>query len=86
MQSEYEGILNQYTTIQDYAGDALLPGGTCDRHLENSETVAMSTTASNATSSRMFRRVAGKKPESGFTGAYGNIVRDFEPFAFKEAF
>ncbi|KAL3476730.1 hypothetical protein BJX99DRAFT_227225 [Aspergillus californicus] len=84
VQSEYKGILNQYTTIQDYAGDALLPGGTCDRHLENSETVAMST-AANATSSRLFRKAANK-PESAFKGAYGNLVRDFEPFAFKEAF
>ncbi|KAL4884501.1 hypothetical protein BJY04DRAFT_182616 [Aspergillus karnatakaensis] len=78
VQPEYEGILNQYTVIKDLGGDALIPGGTCDRHLENSETV--STTAN----SRLFRK--GEKPDTSFKGSYGNIVTEFEGFEVRESF
>ncbi|KAL2815859.1 hypothetical protein BDW59DRAFT_166594 [Aspergillus cavernicola] len=93
VQPDYKGIFNQYTTIQDFAGDALIPGGTCNRHLENSEIVAMSTVvggsgSGNLTTSRLFRKGLGRKPESGFRNEYRDVVRagDFEPFEFRESF
>ncbi|RDW70674.1 uncharacterized protein DSM5745_08185 [Aspergillus mulundensis] len=86
VQEQYTAILNQYSYIEDKAGDALLPGGTCDRHLENSETVVLGS-AANATVSRV-RRAAGawKVPQSGLKGEYSKIVKEFQPFQFREGF
>ncbi|KAL4989483.1 hypothetical protein BDW68DRAFT_67172 [Aspergillus falconensis] len=87
VQERYTAILNQYSYIQDKAGDALLPGGTCDRHLENSETVVLSS-AANTTVSRVRGGVTAhlKVPQSGFKGEYSNIVKEFVPFGFREEF
>ncbi|KAL4822056.1 hypothetical protein BDW67DRAFT_7134 [Aspergillus spinulosporus] len=87
VQEQYTAILNQYSYIQDKAGDALVPGGTCDRHLENSETVVLSS-APNTTVSRARRGVAArwKVPQTKFKGEYSNVVKEFVPFRFKEEF
>ncbi|KAL4776969.1 hypothetical protein BDW60DRAFT_175171 [Aspergillus nidulans var. acristatus] len=87
VQEQYTAILNQYSYIQDKAGDALVPGGTCDRHLENSETVVLSS-AANTTVSRARRGMAArwKVPQTEFKGEYSNIVKEFVPFRFKEEF
>ncbi|KAL4999355.1 hypothetical protein BDV10DRAFT_57806 [Aspergillus recurvatus] len=88
VQEQYTAILNQYSYIQDKAGDALVPGGTCDRHLENSETVVLSSSAANGTVSRVRRGVTAhwKVPQTGFKGEYSNIVKEFVPFRFREEF
>ncbi|KAL4972662.1 hypothetical protein BDW66DRAFT_143734 [Aspergillus desertorum] len=88
VQEQYTTILNQYSYIQDKARDALLPGGTCDRHLENSETVVLSSSTANTTVSRVRRgaTVHWKVPQSVFKGEYSNIVKTFVPFKFKEEF
>ncbi|KAL5332412.1 hypothetical protein BJX70DRAFT_407634 [Aspergillus crustosus] len=79
VQSEHTAIQNQYEYIRNLAGDALSPGGTCNRHLENSETV--STTSTN---SRLFRK--GGHRDTAFKGTYDHIVKDFEPFEVRESF
>ncbi|KAL4806922.1 hypothetical protein BDV18DRAFT_121550 [Aspergillus unguis] len=84
VQENYAAIQNQYSYIRDKAGDALVPGGTCDRHLENSETVQVDGAAKRSYSRVMGAR--GVKPESAFKGKYTNIVKDFEPFSYREAF
>ncbi|CEL06014.1 hypothetical protein ASPCAL07126 [Aspergillus calidoustus] len=81
IQPNYTAIENQYSYIKKIGGDALVPGGTCDRHLENSETVPMVEAAANGTvSSRLFRKALQGKPDSSFKGAYGNVVKEFVPF------
>ncbi|CBF89557.1 hypothetical protein AN0402.2 [Aspergillus nidulans FGSC A4] len=87
VQEQYTAILNQYSYIQDKAGDALVPGGTCDRHLENSEIVVLSS-AANTTVSRARRGMAArwKVPQTEFKGEYSNVVKEFVPFRFKEEF
>ncbi|KAL4763439.1 uncharacterized protein BDW70DRAFT_131740 [Aspergillus foveolatus] len=87
VQEQYTAILNQYSYIQDKAGDALVPGGTCDRHLENSETVVLSS-AANTTVSSARRGMAArwKVPQTEFKGEYSNVVKEFVPFRFKEEF
>ncbi|KAL3435590.1 hypothetical protein BDV09DRAFT_204020 [Aspergillus tetrazonus] len=87
VQEQYTAILNQYSYIQDKAGDALVPGGTCDRHLENSEIVVLSS-AANTTVSRARRGMATrwKVPQTEFKGEYSNVVKEFVPFRFKEEF
>lgn len=87
VQEQYTAILNQYSYIQDKAGDTLVPGGTCDRHLENSEIVVLSS-AANTTVSRARRGMATrwKVPQTEFKGEYSNVVKEFVPFRFKEEF
>jgi hypothetical protein len=81
IQPNYTAIENQYNYIKKIGGDALVPGGTCDRHLENSETVpTVEGNGTVTTSSRLFRKGFGGKPDSRFKGAYGNVVKDFVPF------
>ncbi|KAL2829044.1 hypothetical protein BJY01DRAFT_228166 [Aspergillus pseudoustus] len=81
IQPNYTAIENQYSYIKKIGGDALIPGGTCNRHLENSETVP-TTEVNGTTSSRLFRKgvVLGDKPDSGFRGSYDNLVKEFVPF------
>ncbi|KAL2868793.1 uncharacterized protein BJX67DRAFT_349204 [Aspergillus lucknowensis] len=87
IQPDYEAILNQYSHIKEIAGDALLPGGTCDRHLENSESVPTGAGNTTMTSSRLFRKGLGRKPDVRLTGVYNNVVKVFTPFGTgKEAF
>ncbi|KAL4928509.1 uncharacterized protein BDV17DRAFT_263605, partial [Aspergillus undulatus] len=92
IQEQYTAIENQYSYIKNLGGDNLIPGGTCNRHLENSETVetgAVAGTASNSTVpvSRVMRRKAKEAaPDSGFKVEYAHIVRDFVPFEHREAF
>jgi hypothetical protein len=80
IQPNYTAIENQYKYIKKIGGDALVPGGTCDRHLENSETVPTVEGNGTASNSRLFRKGLQGKPDSGFKGAYGNVVTDFVPF------
>ncbi|KAL6237117.1 hypothetical protein BDW75DRAFT_238578 [Aspergillus navahoensis] len=88
VQEQYTAILNQYSYIQKKAGVALLPGGTCDRHLENSETVVLSPSTANTTISRVRGGMTAhlKVPQSGFKGEYSHIVKEFVPFRFREEF
>ncbi|KAL5043456.1 hypothetical protein BDW71DRAFT_188118 [Aspergillus fruticulosus] len=86
VQGDYAKIQNQYTLVEDKAGDQIIPGGTCDRHLENSETVPMS----GSTAKRDIK-IKGRTVGAGavthdwkFKGTYSNIVTDFEPFNSKD--
>ncbi|KAL4791404.1 hypothetical protein BDV19DRAFT_370550 [Aspergillus venezuelensis] len=83
IQDQYTAIQNQYSYIKDLGGDALVPGGTCNRHLENSETVTIGSTT-NTTSAKRSRVFRGRS--TGFKGDYDHIVRDFVPFEHREAF
>ncbi|KAL4798403.1 hypothetical protein BDV19DRAFT_356946 [Aspergillus venezuelensis] len=76
VQPNYANIENQYTLLKDKAGNQIQPGGTCDRHLENSDTVSMS----GSSSKRDVRMARAAKHDSAFKGKYTNIVKDFTPF------
>ncbi|KAL3474083.1 hypothetical protein BJX99DRAFT_248533 [Aspergillus californicus] len=76
VQSNYQNIQNQYTLLQDKAGDQIIPGGTCDRHLENSDTVS----ASGSSTKRDSKKSRSASHDPSFTGTYTNIVKDFTPF------
>ncbi|KAL4916034.1 hypothetical protein BDW62DRAFT_187069 [Aspergillus aurantiobrunneus] len=86
VQPNYSAIQNQYTYIKDLAGDKIAPGGTCDRHLENSDVVEIGAAASTtpAARSRLFRK--SDKPDTKFKTQYSNIVKEFEPFEVRESF
>ncbi|KKK21929.1 hypothetical protein AOCH_000188 [Aspergillus ochraceoroseus] len=81
VQPNWGNIFHQYSTLQSMAKDTIIPGGTCDRHLANSETVSMASTQSNATRMARIRRV---KPSHSFRQTYNNIVEGFTPFSTKD--
>jgi hypothetical protein len=78
VQPNYNNIIHQYTTLQNKAGDQILPGGQCDRHLENSEIVSTNDDAVSVV------HAANTKPDVSFKGTYSNIVKDFKEFSTKE--
>ncbi|EEA25516.1 hypothetical protein TMatcc_006255 [Talaromyces marneffei ATCC 18224] len=79
-QPSWNNIFHQYATLQWKAGSQILPGGTCDRHLINSETVSTSNSAAAAA------MVNGpKKPDTSFKGNYTNIVTDYTEFSTKDS-
>ncbi|KAL4786972.1 hypothetical protein BJX76DRAFT_319673 [Aspergillus varians] len=78
VQPDYTKIQNQYTLLQDKAGNQILPGGTCDRHLENSDTV--SKTSSSSSSKREAKKSRAVSHDPAFKGTYTNIVNEFTPF------
>ncbi|KAJ0413155.1 hypothetical protein BJY00DRAFT_306519 [Aspergillus carlsbadensis] len=82
VQPYYNNIQNQYTLIQDLGGDQIIPGGWCDRHLENSATVSM--TGTESPSKRSSKKARGVAHDSSFKGTYGHIVKDFEPFSTED--
>lgn len=65
VQSNCAAIQNQYTTVEGAAGSQIVPGGQCDRHLQDSATVC-------AAASRMMAR--GHPGYVEFAGNYTNIV------------
>ncbi|KUL82758.1 hypothetical protein ZTR_10898 [Talaromyces verruculosus] len=75
----WNNIFHQYATLQWKAGDQILPGRTCDRHLINSETVS----TSNAAAAAMVN--GPRKPDTSFKGNYTNIVTDYTKFSTKES-
>ncbi|KAL3462369.1 hypothetical protein BJX64DRAFT_141726 [Aspergillus heterothallicus] len=76
VQPNAANIQNQYTLLQNKAGDQIIPGGVCDRHLENSDTVS----ASGSSSKRDSKKTRGVSHDPAFKGTYSNIVKDFTPF------
>ncbi|KKK12048.1 hypothetical protein P175DRAFT_0521442 [Aspergillus ochraceoroseus IBT 24754] len=74
VQPNWSKIFHQYATLEWKAGDHIIPGGTCDRHLINSETVSM--TSSQKRSTRL-----ADKPSHEFKGTYNNIVNNFTSFS-----
>lgn len=78
-QADYNNIIHQYTTLQSKAGDQIIPGGTCDRHLENSETVSVDDAAGVAETNGLL-----KKPVTSFKGKYSNVLKDHPKFDTKE--
>lgn len=77
MQPNYNNIIHQYTTLQNRAGDQILPGGQCDRHLENSEIVSTSDDSTAVVH-------AANIPDVSFRGKYTNIVKNFRQFSTKD--
>ncbi|KAL4881635.1 hypothetical protein BJY04DRAFT_218079 [Aspergillus karnatakaensis] len=83
IQPDYANIENQYTLLQEKAGDQILPGGTCDRHLENSETVTLpGANPGKCPSKALKARQLAHSPV--FKGTYSKIVKDFEGFNTKD--
>ncbi|OJJ07852.1 hypothetical protein ASPVEDRAFT_66052 [Aspergillus versicolor CBS 583.65] len=80
VQSESQKIENQYKLLQDKAGEQILPGGTCDRHLQNSATVSI-----KSSSKRENKVVKAREAhDSALKGTYTNIVKEFTPFNTKD--
>ncbi|QKX57523.1 uncharacterized protein TRUGW13939_04637 [Talaromyces rugulosus] len=77
VQPDYNNIIHQYTTLQSKAGDQILPGGQCDRHLDNSEPVSTSDDSASVVH-------AANTPNVSFKGKYTNIVKNFREFNTKE--
>ncbi|KAL1985276.1 hypothetical protein VTN96DRAFT_8075 [Rasamsonia emersonii] len=73
VQPNWHNIFHQYATLQWGAGDQIIPGGTCDRHLQNSETVP------TGNSALAFNAV--NRPDTSLKGNYSNIVTDFKEFS-----
>ncbi|PCG96818.1 Hypothetical protein PENO1_066420 [Penicillium occitanis (nom. inval.)] len=82
-QPSWNNIFHQYATLQWKAGDQILPGGTCDRHLINSETVSTSNAAAAAAAAAMVN--GPRKPDTSFKRNYTNIVTDYTEFSTKES-
>lgn len=80
-QPNWNNIFHQYATLQWKAGNQIIPGGTCDRHLINSETVSTGTSAAGAMAVSV---TSVDKPDSSFKGNYSNIVTDFPDFTTKD--
>lgn len=78
VQPNAAAIQNQYHAVENAAGDTLVPGGACDRHLQDSAPESI-------TSSRMMIRAhPGYVP---FKGNYSNIITPDHPnfnFSTKE--
>lgn len=55
IQPNWNAIYHQYTTLEGYIGDTILPGGTCTHRLADSQPVSMGNSAK-------FRRSMGPKP------------------------
>jgi hypothetical protein len=53
-----------------------VPGGQCDRHLENSDPVSTNDSASVVN--------VANKPNVSFKGEYSNIVKNFREFNTKD--
>ncbi|KAL4807440.1 hypothetical protein BDV18DRAFT_151478 [Aspergillus unguis] len=84
IQPDYTKIEHQYSLLQDKAGDLIVQGGMCDRHLENSDIVYAATgeTADVTFLSKRFAR--GVLPARGFKGEYNKVLKTFLPFDSRE--
>ncbi|KAH8692279.1 putative conidiation-specific protein [Talaromyces proteolyticus] len=78
-QPNWNNIFHQYATLQGKAGDQIIPGGSCDRHLVNSETVSTSDSAAAAMVD------AVDKPVTSFKGNYTKILKTHAKFNTKES-
>jgi hypothetical protein len=79
VQSNWNNIFHQYATLQGKAGDQIIPGGTCDRHLVNSETVSTGSSAST-----IMVDYSVNKPNTSFKGNYTRVLKNHPKFSTKE--
>ncbi|EED21394.1 hypothetical protein TSTA_086250 [Talaromyces stipitatus ATCC 10500] len=72
-QPNWHNIFHRYSTLQRRAGNQILPGGQCNRHL----TISTSKAAATAN--------GAKRPDTSFRGNYTNIMTDYPEFSTKES-
>ncbi|KAL2871414.1 uncharacterized protein BJX67DRAFT_377189 [Aspergillus lucknowensis] len=84
VQSNAGAIANQYQLVESKAGDQIVPGGTCDRHLANSDTVSMTGDKVSASSAKKVQKNRNDAHDPAFKGTYENIVEGFAPFNSKD--